>query len=109
MRTSIVVLSFALSVSLGWGQARSMPVPPGVRQADQMEARTDKNVPPPLYKRANIDVGKLKHDADELASLAQSIPNDVDAVGRGILAKDLDEKLRRIEKLAKHLRSNLNP
>jgi hypothetical protein len=109
MRTSILLLSFALSVPFGWGQTRSMPVPPGIRQADQTQAQTDKNVPPPLYKRSNVDVGKLKRDADELASLAQSIPNDVDSTGRGILPKDLDEKLRRIEKLAKHLRSNLNP
>jgi len=86
-----------------------MPVPPGIRQADQTEAQTDKNVPPPQYKRTNVDVEKLKHDADQLASLAQSIPNDVAAAGRGMLPKDLDEKLRRIEKLAKHLRSNLNP
>lgn len=108
MRTSIVLLFLALSASSGWGQSR-IPVPPGIRQADQTEAQTEKNVPPPLYKRANIDVGKLKRDADDLASLAQSIPNDVASAGRGILPKDLNEKLRRIEKLAKHLRSNLNP
>jgi hypothetical protein len=108
VRTSIL-LTVILLGSLAWGQGRGIPVPPGIRQADQTQAQTDKNVPPPLYKRANVDVAKLKHDADELASLAQSIPNDVDATGRGILAKDLDEKLRRIEKLAKHLRSNLNP
>jgi hypothetical protein len=109
MTTSILLLTVMLSGSLVWGQARGMPVPPGIRQADQTEAQTDKNVPPPLYKRANVDVAKLKHDADELASLAQSIPNDVAATGRGMLPKDLDDKLRRIEKLAKHLRGNLTP
>jgi hypothetical protein len=109
MKTPIFLLTIMFLGSLVWGQGRSTPVPPGIRQADQTEAQTDKNVPPPLYKRANIDVGKLKHDADELASLAQSIPNDVASTGRGILPKDLDEKLRRIEKLAKHLRSDLNP
>src|ERR1700733_5259052 len=108
MRTSILPAVMLLS-SLGWGQARSMPVPPGIRQADQTEAQTDKNVPAPRYDRGGIDVGKLKHDADELASLAQSIPHDIDATGRGILPKDLNDKLKRIEKLAKHLRSNLNP
>lgn len=109
MKTSILSLSVILLGSLVWSQGRGIPVPPGIRQADQTEAQTDKNVPPPLYKRANVDVGKLKHDADELASLAQSIPNDVAATGRGILPKDLDDKLRKIERLAKHLRSNLNP
>jgi hypothetical protein len=109
MRTSILLVGFVFLGSLGWSQGRSISLPPGARQADQADAQTNKNVPPPLYKRANVDVGKLKHDADELASLAQSIPNDVDATARGILPKDLNDKLKRIEKLAKHLRSDLNP
>jgi hypothetical protein len=52
---------------------------------------------------------KLKHDAEELAALAESVPSDVDQTTKGLLPKDLREKLKRIEKLAKQLRSQLSP
>jgi hypothetical protein len=46
-------------------------------------------------------------DAQELAELSASIPADVKLVNRGLLPKDLVEKLKRVEKLSKHLRSEL--
>jgi len=52
-------------------------------------------------------MAKLKHDADELATLAQSVPADIERVQSGTLPKDLLEKLKRVEKLAKKLRSQL--
>ena len=52
---------------------------------------------------------KLRHDANELASLAQSIPQDVNQTAKGILPGDLNAKLKKIEKLAKQLRSQLTP
>jgi len=51
---------------------------------------------------------KLKQDADQLATLAQLIPSDVDQTTKGILPKDLDQRLKRIEKLAKQLRSQIS-
>ena len=89
--------------------AQSRPVPPGIRQADQADAQSQRDMPPPLNQRASIDPAKLRHDADELAALAQSIPPEVDQTTKGILPKDLSEKLKRIEKLAKQLRSQLTP
>ncbi len=108
MKTSILLLSLALSASSGWGQAR-IQIPPGIRQADQTDAQMDRNLPPPLESRRGVDAAKLKHDADELAALAQSIPSAVDQSTKGVLPKDLGEKLKRIEKLAKHLRGELAP
>jgi len=46
-------------------------------------------------------------DAQELAELSASIPADVKLVNRGLLPKDLVEKLKRVENLSKHLRSEL--
>lgn len=89
--------------------AQSRPIPKGVREADQAEAQTEKNVPPPTTRRTSPDPEKLKHDASELAALAGSIPADVDQATKGVLPKDLSTKLKRIEKLAKQLRSTLNP
>jgi len=84
------------------------PVQPGIRQADQAEAQNQRDIPPPLNQRGTIDLSKLKHDADELAALAQSVPPEVDQTARGILPKDLNEKLKRIEKLARQLRSQIS-
>jgi len=85
------------------------PVPIGVRQLDQAQGRFDKDSIPPLGQRPAIDPQKLKHDADELAALAESVPSEVDQTSKGLLPKDLSGKLKRIEKLAKHLRSQIAP
>jgi cytoskeletal protein RodZ len=50
---------------------------------------------------------RLRHDADELAYLAQSIPPDVDKTAKGLLPKDLALKLKRIEELSKQLRTRI--
>ncbi|MGA8213040.1 MAG: hypothetical protein WB799_05575 [Candidatus Sulfotelmatobacter sp.] len=84
------------------------PGSPSLRQADQAEAQSQKDMPPPLNQRAPIDFAKLRHDADELAGLAQSVPPEVDQTTKGVLPKDLGEKLKRIEKLAKQLRSQIS-
>jgi hypothetical protein len=89
--------------------AQTRPVPPGIRQADQTEDQTQKNIPPPQNTRSKVDPEKLKRDADELAALAKSIPLAVDQTTKGTLPKDLNDNLKRIEKLAKQLRNEVNP
>ena len=84
-------------------------IPPGVRQADQAEAQTEQKIPPPISQHAHLDMEKLQHNADELARIAQTIPPDVDSIQRGLLPKDMIEKLKQIEKLSKQMRSLLNP
>jgi len=109
MRISLLALLFAIVLSASAAQAQAHPIPPGIRQADQTEAQTEKNIPPPPAPRRTVDYANLKHDADELAVLAQSVPAEVDQTSKGALPKDLSEKLKRIEKLAKHLRNSLIP
>jgi hypothetical protein len=58
-------------------------------------------------KRPTVDMVRLQHDAQELAELSASIHADVERVNRGLLSKDVVEKLKRVEKLSKHLRSEL--
>jgi phage terminase Nu1 subunit (DNA packaging protein) len=99
-RLFVVVLFLALP-----GLAQK-PIPPGIRQADKI-TQSQQNTPPPLVQRASVDPAKLKRDADELANLAASIPSAVNQTNMGLLPKDLDQKLKRIEKLAKQLRSQI--
>ena len=101
-----VVILFLVAASVA-APAQSTPIRPGIRQADQAEAQTEKNLPPPDNAHTRIDLVKVSHEADELARLTQSIPPDVATIQRGILPKDVLEKLKQIEKLSKHLRSEL--
>ena len=109
MRSPFLVLLLALHFSSIAVQAQgSRPIPPGVRKADQVEAQSERDTPAPTPRRT-IDLDKVKHDADELSALAQSIPPEVDQTAKGVLPKDLGAKLKRIEKLAKQLRNQLAP
>jgi flagellar motor component MotA len=54
-------------------------------------------------------MARLHQDADQLAKLAQTIPSDVLRIQSGVLPKDMSEKLKQIEKLSKHLRSQIMP
>jgi hypothetical protein len=87
------------------GRARA----PGLRQAQQAEIQAEKDIPPPVMQRSHKDYAKLGHEADELSKIAQTIPSDVDQAAKGVFPKDMIEKLKQIEKLSKHLRSELNP
>jgi hypothetical protein len=58
-------------------------------------------------QRSAADLVKLSQDADELSKLAQTIPGDVNQISNGVLPKDVEEKLKRIQKLAKQLRSGI--
>jgi hypothetical protein len=55
-----------------------------------------------------LDPAKIHGEAEELAKLAATVPNDIDQVAQGKLPRDLGEKLKRIEKLSKNLRSDLS-
>jgi hypothetical protein len=104
MRTSILLSTLLLSTSLTSAQRVR---PAGQHQAATAEAQFEKSVPPPARQPRTVDLQKLKQNADELAALAQSIPQAVDQTTKGILPKDLEDRLKRIEKLAKHLRSEM--
>jgi len=80
--------------------------PPGRREIAKYPLHLD---PPPPPSRKTIDPVKLRAEANELADLAHSVPADVDQVSQGKLPKDFTDKLKRIEKLSKQLRSDLNP
>ena len=103
-----------LALYLGWllflspvvgGQER--PVPPGRRELQRYQA-THPDVPPQVQP-ARVDPAKLQREADELAGLAESVRPDIDHVNQGLLPKDVLDKLKRIEKISKHLRSELAP
>jgi hypothetical protein len=105
MTRLLVCLGILTCVSTLFAQ---QPVQRGIDQAERAEAQNQRDIPSPMNQRPIVDPAKLKHDADELAALAQSVPPEVDQTAKGALPKDLSEKLKRIEKLAKQLRSRIS-
>ena len=51
----------------------------------------------------------MEREAKELSALATSIPGDVEQLKKGLLPRDAFEKLKRIERLSKQLRSQMRP
>lgn len=82
---------------------RNMSPPPPPMDPDKAQ-----NQPQDVVRR-RVDLAQLQRDADLLARTAQTIPSDVANVRKGTLPKDVIAKLKQIEKLSKHLRSELNP
>jgi hypothetical protein len=106
MRTSTLLFAFVLSASIAFAQRNG---PAGQRQADKAEDQFEKSVPPPVHQQSSVDLAKLKSDADELVILSQSIHSGIGDVEKGMLPKDLTEKLKQVEKLSKRLRGELAP
>jgi hypothetical protein len=89
----------------------SLPVstqsrPPGFpKPPEPAERNSTDEAPKP--RRAHTDAIDLQREAKELLELSQSLQLDIVQVNHGLLPKDTLEKLKRIEKLSKHLRGEL--
>lgn len=101
------------------------------QDASQSDQVPDTRFPPPPFGRAgsgrrssspntqapeeqakqkpHFNAAQARKDARELAELARAIPAQVDEVSKSVMPKDLVQQLKQIEKLAKHLRSEINP
>lgn len=96
-----LLLSFLVVCS---GAQSHFPTPP--EAADKQNTMGESK---PALHAPRIDALQLQREAKELLELAQTIPADMQHINQGLLAKDTVEKLKRIEKLSKHLRGELNP
>ena len=99
---SFVPISLCLILT---SSAQRRPIPPGLHEG---EKQINKPLDPPLVGTHSVDPMWLKREADELAQLSCQLPSDLGHLTQGQIPKDLAEKLKRIEKLAKHLRSEIS-
>lgn len=96
----VVVLFFGLGTSALTQSHRSLsPAGLGGEQAN--------SIAEPVTFQRHIDIVALQKEADDLARTAQTIPLDLANVRRGTIPKDFLLKLKQIEKLSKHLRSEI--
>jgi len=107
MQTLLSLLFFFSCLLPGSVLAQSaISFPPGAREADKAQTQFEKEISPP-HATASRNPEQLQREADELAGLARSLPEDIRQLNRGVLSKDLTENLKRIEKLSKKLRTEL--
>jgi hypothetical protein len=50
----------------------------------------------------------IQRDAEELSGLSAAVQSDLQQLGKGLLAKDMDARLKKMEKLSKRLRQELD-
>jgi len=105
----VLLIATLVTLYVHFAFAQGKPEPRGVHQAEQASEQSEKNVPPPENvwhsdpRQGQKDAAEL-----ELARLAESLPADTEQRNRGILPRDGADKLKRIEKLSKKLRGELN-
>jgi hypothetical protein len=95
-------------------------VVPALSQQTNVQARIEKKidwhndmaestVPPEATDAAAARRQAIHQDAEELSALSVSLYPDLQQLRKGLLAKDLDEKLKKMEKLSKKLRRDMQP
>lgn len=107
MKSSIFCFLLLLIVLAAPGYAQKdaqpdrLPFPHTDDRFDVMLQMHSKGAPQP------VDSKQLQHEAKELLELSQALQADIAYVNQGLLPKDTIGKLKRIEKLSRHLRSEV--
>jgi len=91
---------------------------PASSQHTSMQARINQSVaqreeqisqvsasPAPNVRAARL--AALQHDANELSALSNSVQSDLQKLEQGMLVKDLNENLKKLEKLSKKVRREI--
>ena len=100
----LLLLVIGMLITPATPQTRNhFPTPP-----EPMDSKATEKGPTTTTSR-RVDLEQLQKEADDLARTAQTIPADVASVRKGMLPKDVIEKLKQIEKLSKRLRGELAP
>jgi hypothetical protein len=64
--------------------------------------------PTPEEIRDRLNYPQFQKDTKDLADLRASLPTDLDGLKRGLVGKDMLDKLKRVEKLSKRVREELS-
>jgi len=94
------VLSFGTSA----GQQRESP---GKLEIAKHPLILEPPPPPPPQSQHKIDVDKLHEEANEIEKLALAVTADVGQITQGKMPQGAIDRLKRIEKLSKELRTQM--
>jgi len=95
---------FSVLIVLQFLQAVARPQTVNMEHPEEIRAQKVPSADAMLARRNNT---QLQTDAKELADLSATLPEAMEEVKRGVLPKDLLDKLRRAEKLSKKVREEL--
>jgi hypothetical protein len=109
LTTFPLILLLCLLAFSALAAAQGTPIPPGIRAADKAQQQADKGIEPPAPPAQRLNPEEINKQADELLALAQQVNTDAKHATQGLLAKDLKDRLKRMEKLSKRLREELTP
>jgi hypothetical protein len=108
MRFLLLILCVFLFVpSVAVSQSGGHAKPPGITTADTMANAPLEAPATSSVRQVNID--QVNAETQELRRLADGLPPQIDQVAKGQLPKDLADNLKKIEKLAKHIRGEVTP
>ena len=102
-----ILLSFLIAGSI---QSIPLGAPPNrsaVNPPMQTLPRVASDIP--VLSQQHRDPAALRTEGQELLSLSQSLQPDIEQLNQGVFHKDVIEKLKRIEKISKHLRGEIIP
>jgi hypothetical protein len=103
-RVLLCFVAMLIPFSVG-AQMQGRQVPPGAVAAGRQINNQSQSVEAPMEMRTKkINVEQVKQWAEELRRLADGVPAQIQQVTNNQVPKDLSDNLKRIEKLAKHLR-----
>lgn len=105
LSVALVLLTFVVLAS-PQAVRPHMPTPPPPLDSSATNQAHD---PASAHPSARIDLEQVQQEADDLARTAQAIQLDVASVRKGMLPKDMIDRLKHVEKLSKHLRGQLVP
>jgi hypothetical protein len=106
LRALLILLALVAIQPQASAQA-AQRIPAGRRAANEATRQAEK-LEPPAAPAQNISAADVLQQANELLSLAQQVHTDAEHATQGMISKDLKDKLKRIEKLSKRLRDELN-
>jgi hypothetical protein len=107
----VIALFGSLLLFSAFTSAQSPNAAAATMRADAIRERTrgkvtlttddpHQNIPAP-------DLAKVQQQSDELNQLVKSLDDDIVSMRKGLMAADMSQKLKRIEKLAKEIRHNI--
>ncbi|MFZ0958237.1 MAG: hypothetical protein WAN60_17980 [Candidatus Sulfotelmatobacter sp.] len=79
------------------------------KKIDWHNEMAESTVPPGATDAATARLQTMHQDAEELSALEVSLYPDLQQLRKGLLSKDLNEKLKKMEKLSKKLRRDMQP
>jgi predicted transcriptional regulator len=105
MRGRVAVFLSLLVISPALSQQTNV-----TQRINQRYAAHEQNVrpesAPEIDQRANR-LREINHDIEELSALSTSLQSDLQELQKGLLVKDLNQKLKKMEKLSKRLRQEV--